>query len=114
MRSDLSLERRRQQVLPGVLLHVIEPAHPVDVPAHTRVLLELAIDEMADGAVLLLEDIEHLGLVERARVERLAARGRIERRPIERHLPLLPLLLDVADDGIEFDQVGVGVVETLG
>jgi hypothetical protein len=31
---EQAIERRRQHVLPGVLLHVIEPSRPVDIAVH--------------------------------------------------------------------------------
>ena len=91
LRTGLALERRGEQVLPRVLLHVIEPAIPVDVPAHPAILLELAIDDVRDVAVLAVEHVEHPGLADRAGVEGLAAGRRIERRAIEHELP--PIVL---------------------
>jgi hypothetical protein len=111
--GQLALERRRQQVLPGVLLHVIEPAVPVDMPAHAAVLFERAIDQMRDVAILVVEDVEHPGLVERPDVEGLPAGGGIKRRAIEHHFPLVVLALHFAHHGVELDQVRVCVIEAI-
>ena len=100
-------------MLPRVLLHVIEPAIPVDVAAHAAVLLQLAIDHMRDVAVLVIEHVEHSGLVDGAGIERLAAGRGVERRAIEDELPPVVLARDLAHDGVEFDQIGVRVIETF-
>src|SRR5688572_21269159 len=96
-----------------MLLHVIESARPVHVPTHTRVGLELPIDKVTDGTVFLIEDVEYIGLTDHAGVEGLAAGRRIERRPIEYDLPALALRVHVAHDGVELDQVRVGVIKTV-
>ena len=78
--ASFPLERGGQQVLTGVLLHVIEAALPIDVTAHPRILLELAIDEVADGAVLLLEHVETPSPRQACRY-RMAGRRRLDRTP---------------------------------
>ena len=111
--ARLPFERRRQQMLSRMLLHVIEAPVPIDVPAHARVRLELAIDQMADSAVFLVEHIENHCLADRAGVEGLAAGRRVEGCAIEDDLPAVVLPADLTDDGVEFDQVGIGVVEAF-
>ena len=101
-----AIEGRRQHVLAGVLLHVIEAAGPVDRAADPRGVRR-AIDDMQDPPIVGVDDVQDLRARQRADVERLAARGRIERRPIEDDgdLPLVDRLLD--DVRVELAQVGV-------
>ena len=101
-------------MLAGVLLHVIEPARPVYVPANTAVLLELTIDTVHDRVIGALEHLEHACGIDRTGVVGLAPRCRIERRAIERDDPMLTLTLHIANDGIEFNQVWIRVIEALG
>src|SRR5882724_5185770 len=95
-RTGLAFKGRRQCVLTGMLLHVIEAAFPVDAASNARVFLELAIDEMRDGAVFSIDDVEHGRVTQGSSVERLAARGGIERGTIERDLPPIALPHHVA------------------
>jgi hypothetical protein len=76
-------------VLPRVLLHVIEPARPVDRATHTRPAAEGSLYDVSDLAVLTIDHIDDARLAERSRVERLPARGRIERGAIEHGLESL-------------------------
>ena len=71
--SDLeqAIERGRQHVLAGVLLHVLEPARPVD-PAVHRPGLDLALDDVHDAAVFVIDDVDDARGAERAGIERLA------------------------------------------
>ena len=111
--ARLALEDRGQQMLAGVLLHVIEAPGPVNMAAHARVDLELAVHKMANRAVLLVEHVDDLRLSKGPDVERLAAGRRVERRAIEHDLPAVVLRRCFADDGVELDQVGVRVVKAL-
>ena len=90
-RREQPVERRRQHVLPGVLLHVIEPPRPVDRAVHrsarARLRPRAALDTMcSDLAVVLVHDVDDHAdaIAERAGVERLTAGGGIEGGPIER------------------------------
>ena len=71
-------------MLTGVLLHVIEPAGPVDDAVH-RVVRERRVQHVQDVAVLLVDDVDDAGAAQRAGVERLPAGGRIEGGAIEDH-----------------------------
>ena len=97
-------------MLSGVLLHVIEPAHPVDLAAHA-VLGQWGGQEM-DDPVVLVRDIPHLHTSKPPGVEGLAAGGRVEGGAVEIDPP--PIVRTVDDVGLELAEVGVGVVETLG
>ena len=117
------IDRRGEHVLAGVLLHVLEPAGPVDVarddldgrvadPTHGD--LDLALDQVDDRAVLPLDDVEHAGAAERAGVEGLAARRRVERGAIEHDARAASGVADAHQPGVEGLEIRVEVVETLG
>ena len=77
-------ERRRQHVLTGVLLDVVETPRPVDLAGDDLAGFERGREHVHDRAVLLaIDDIENRHAAERPEVERLAAGGRVERRAIE-------------------------------
>ena len=87
---------RRKQVLPGVLLHVIETALPVDLPVDFGSGDERLCGVMPDLAVFVFGDLvdgdlKHCAVArgrgEISLVERLATAGRIKRRTVERYLP---------------------------
>jgi hypothetical protein len=65
------LKHRRQQVLTGVLLHVVESARPIDATMH-RARLQFAIDDVND-LIALIADIEHVGIIKLAAIKRLTA-----------------------------------------
>ncbi len=112
--ARLVLESRRQKMLTGMLLHVVEAAGPVDVTSHSTILLELAIDDMGDRSILLVDDVSYRRFTERTGIEWLAARRR-DRRPCDRAmtLHLSPVRSHVAHDGVELDEVRIGVIETI-
>ena len=64
-------------MLARVLLHVIEAAVPIHVAAHAAVLFELAIDEVAYGAVFLIEDVDPILLRERSEIRAEAGEVRV-------------------------------------
>ena len=99
--SDLehAVERRRQHVLARVLLHVLEAARPVDPPCTAR--RDLAFDHCTMLAVVFVDDLDDAGGAERAGIERLAARGRIESRAVEH---------DAACAGVAGDRLDVTTV----
>ena len=106
------VERGRQHVLAGVLLHVLESALPVDC-AVDRSDSGLAIEHVHD-VVVSIDDVDDARVAKRPGVERLPAGGRIERGAIEDDGRLAVELLGMDDGGVELDGVGVGVVEALG
>ena len=104
--AEQPIERGRQHVLPGVLLHVIEPARPVDLPVGPRRQRRAARSTTCTTSpVVIVDHVDDRLAAEAARVERLSARRRIERRAIE-HDVRTPVD-DVAgtDDGVERREV---------
>ena len=97
-------------MLAGVLLHVVEPARPVDrtldaVPRHGRI-------EQVRDPVALIDDVDHRRRAEAPGVERLAAGGGVEGGAIEVDSSAVVAPLD--HRGVEGGEVGVGVVEAAG
>ena len=79
------LKHGREQVLSGVLLHVIEAARPVDAAEHIRTA-GLAVDDMNDF-VAFIAHVEHVGVADFAQIVWLASRGRVERGAIQNQAP---------------------------
>jgi hypothetical protein len=77
-----SLERRRQDVLSRVLLHVLEAAIPVD-PAVCRARQHLAFDDVQHRSVITIDDIHNTRVTEGAGIEGLTTRCRIEGRAVK-------------------------------
>ena len=77
------LEDGREQVLAGVLLHVIEAARPVDAAGDLVGSVEGRVQDVRD-AILLLDHLDDAGDTARvSEIERLAAGGGIERGAVE-------------------------------
>ena len=107
------IERGRQDVLAGVLLHVIEPACSVDGALHVRAGRDYAIENVQD-LVALIHNVDDASLAERACVERLTARGRIEGGTIQDRRRLAIQIAHVHNACVELQHAGVGVIEALG
>src|SRR5262249_32073972 len=126
------LEGGRQDVLAGVLLHVVEASRPVDGAVHDRTGFGVRgsgfggpvlgagfgfwcrFYDMCDCAVILVPDLDDAEGTERAGVERLSARGGIERRAVERDDGAAAARLDALDAGVKFPKIRVGVVQAVG
>ena len=80
------VERRRQHVLAGVLLHVVEAPCPVHRALDAGPDLEAAVEHVHEPAILVVDDVDDAAAAERAEVVGLSAGGRIERGGRERHL----------------------------
>ena len=100
-------------MLPGVLLHVIETARPVDGSGYGRAHLERPVHDVYDAHLVPVHHLEHAPAAERAGVVRLPARRGIERRGREHDL-------EVRSGGRARDHgrlallaVGIGVVQTV-
>ena len=109
-------ERLREYVLPRVLLHVVEPARPVNHAAHARPRLRhTALDDVQHLSALSLDAVNDARAAEQACVCGLAAARRVEGRSVEHHRRAS---FSVRRDGdnarVELDEVRVVVVETFG
>src|ERR1019366_2681678 len=125
-RAEQPVERGRQYVLPGMLLHVIEAARPVDHAVNALADLQglrvgptkagpyAVVDDMEDLSLLVVDDVNHAYAAERADVERLPAGGGIEARAIEHDDRAAVAALDASDYGIKLTAVWIGVIEAVG
>jgi hypothetical protein len=122
--AEEPIEGGRQDVLPGVLLHMIETARPIDA-AVDLTFSQLPFNDVRDRAVVSIDDVDHPCAAEIAHVVRLPARRRIERGAIEHgHEPSLdsagdrpgtPLdALDADHRRVELLRVRIGVVDAIG
>ena len=108
-------DRRRQHVLARVVLHVIETAVPVD-DAMQRLSdsqLPVALHHV-DDVIVVVRHVDDRERAEPSGVERLAARGGIERTAIQPDRAAVAARVDAYDHGIELAAVRVVVVEALG
>jgi hypothetical protein len=84
LRAEQFDERLREDVLPRVLLHVVEAARPVNAPAHLRALCRrFALEDVEHVAVLFFDALDDARRAERAGVSRLPAARRVEGRAVE-------------------------------
>ena len=107
--AEQLVEHGGEKVLAGVLLHVVEPAGPVDAagrPAGER------LGRAGGRCARLVHHVEDGDPAEPAGVVRLAAGGGIEGGAVE--IDPAAVLGPVHDGGVEVAEVGVGVVQALG
>jgi len=107
------LERRREQVLPVMLLHVVEAPGPVDAPFHFGAGLEGPVEEVQHVAFRLLH-VQDLRASEGAAIPGLAAAFRIEGGSVEQGRRLSALLGAADYTGSETDEIGIGQIQALG
>jgi len=79
-----ALKRRGQDVLPGVLLHVVEPPRPVDDAGDGLSRLQWSRHHVSDDVVIAIHNLKHGVAAEGTRVEGLTAGRGIKRCPVER------------------------------
>ena len=103
-------DHRREEMLPGVLLHVIEAAIPID-PSRDSGRAEWGAEEM-DDALAFVHHVQNRDVVDPTPVERLTTRSGIEGGAIEVDAGSFTALIDHIR--IELAKVGVGVVQSLG
>jgi hypothetical protein len=75
-------------MLTRVLLHVIEPARPVDLTCNRRANLDRTIDDVGDPTIVSIDHIDYAYWAECSGVERLTPGRWIERCSIERDVKL--------------------------
>ena len=79
--SKVVEEDAREEVLPGMLLHMIEPSLPIDPALYLLPLLEHYFDYMEDTLFAFLH-INNFLSVQRSPVRRLPTRFRVEERAL--------------------------------
>lgn len=103
-------EYAREEVLAGMLLHVIEPPLPIDMSLDFRTDLDHSGDEVTHPPPVLAHR-ENLFAAEVSPVIRLTARLGIEERPVEIDGGSLPGgRFDLPDRRREIDRVRIGEV----
>src|SRR5690242_7374239 len=106
-------------MLTGVLLHVVEPALPVDdtmdLVADSQSCNTGARQHVNDVVtILVVVYIDHAGAAEQTDIEGLAARGGIKAAPVQGDQRAIGLTLHVQDRGIELQEIRIGVIEAFG
>ena len=115
--AEQLVEGGRENVLAGVLLHVVEPALPVDGAMHHLSGFGVqgsGFDHMRDRSVLFVDDIDDAQRGEAAGVEGLAAGGGIERGAVERDEQAVVAAIDAHDRRVKLPEIRVVVVEAVG
>ena len=108
--SEQLFEHGREQVLAGVLLHVVVAALPVDDPGHLG-CCERCIHNVSD-AVFFVDHFPDGDAPQRAQVEGLPAGSGIERGAVEVHAETVVSGLNHA--GVKLAQIAILIVETFG
>ena len=106
------LERAGQNVLPGMLLHVIETPRPVDLAGDQRALRERRCQHV-DDVVAVVDGVDDFGRSEPAGVERLAAGRGVEGGAIERSGRAARVIERACDSGVEPAAGGFGVIQPV-
>ena len=83
--AEALLKHGRQQMLPGVLLHVIEAPRPMDAAVYVRTRW-LAIDYV-QNLVAFIAHVENICIADFTQIVRLSTRRRVERRAIQQQPP---------------------------
>ena len=102
-------EHRREKVLSGMLLHVIEAAAPVNSAGY-RLPTEGPGEEMS-YALTFVNHIDNLDPSELPGIERLTAGGGIEGSAVQ--IDPAGLVRSGDNGGFEISQVRVGIIESL-
>jgi hypothetical protein len=116
LRAEQLDESLRENVLPGVLLHVVEAARPIDAAAHLGPFGRgVALYDVEHALRLSVDALDDAGAAERAGVRRLPAAGRVEGRAVERDGRAAVVRARQGQDArVELGQVRVVVVEPFG
>ena len=104
-------ERRRQHVLPRVLLAMILAPASIHTTFDTLTDRQLPVHDVDDAAVFFFEHIHDVGIAERPGVVRLAAARRVERGLLEYDVPAIVRGDDARHAAGEVQSSGIGVVQ---
>src|SRR5260370_17674286 len=83
--AEAFLEHGRQQMLAGMLLHVVEAPRPVDATVHFRICWTV-IDDMNDF-VAFIANVEDVGVADLSQIVWLASGRGVERRAVKNQFP---------------------------
>jgi hypothetical protein len=98
-----------------VLLHVVQPARPIDSPSYyITATRRRTLDHVQHALVAIIDTLDHTHAIERASITRLATAGRIKRSAIENECgPATDAITDVSDARFKLDQMRIGIVKTF-
>ena len=100
----------RKDVLPGVLLHVVESPRPVDAAGHnTR---DRSGDHVKHAILVVFDDLCHRQSAQRAGVVRLAAGRRVKCAAVEDHRQAVAVGLHREHGRVELREIAIRIVET--
>jgi hypothetical protein len=102
--ANQPIEGGRQDMLPGVLLHVLEATAPVNLPADWP-RFQLPFDHMPDHLVVSIDHVDDHGGAELTSIEGLPAGGRIEGGPIQHHGATIAMRFDPENRRVELGQI---------
>jgi hypothetical protein len=95
-----------------MLLHVVKPPHPIDLPTHAFSLRSLA-EEVRDF-VSFVNSFEDLDACDGPEIRRLPTGGRIKGRPVKINYETVWRGFRTKDTSLKFGQVAIGIIEPLG
>jgi hypothetical protein len=102
-------------VLARVLLHVVQPARPVDPSSYDiTARRRRTLDHVQHTIIAIVDTLDHTHAVERARVARLTTASRIKRSAIENDSrPATHAIAKIDDASFKLNQMRIGIVETF-
>jgi peptide-methionine (R)-S-oxide reductase len=100
----------RQEVLTGMLLHVVEAPGPIDSAAHP--LIKQRPAQQVSDTVPLVDDIDDSEAAQFARVEWLTSRSGVEGRLVQ--VDSSAVVASPDDRGFEVAEIRIGVIEPVG
>src|SRR6188508_924999 len=98
-----------------MLLHVIETPRGIDLTFDSRAHGDAFVDDVQHGAVLdSIQNLEDIAIAQAAAIERLAARCRVERRPVQNNECTASERAGFDNGSREPEKGAVVIVETIG
>ena len=103
-------------MLARVLLDMVQPARPVNSPAHgLTASWRRTLDHVQHALIPIIDTLNNAYAVERAGITRLAAPSRVKRCAIEDYCgPTTHAIAKIDDASFKLDQMGIGIIETFG
>jgi len=98
-----------------VLLHVVQPARPVDSPTHhITTTRRRTLDHVQHAIVTIVDTLNYARAIQRAGITRLTTAGRINRSAIEHNSrPATHAIAKIDHASFKLDQMRIGIIETF-
>ena len=109
MIAKLLIDLSHDQMLAGVLLHVVKTPLPVDGAGHFRTYFQRGIAQVEDVLPLLLY-IQHIGASQDTQIALLTAAGGVEGSGIQRHCPAALYLFAAGDHRGKIFQMRICII----